>query len=161
MSKIHEVGVRRVTRVHDEISFTWPAAGTMQVTLLPSGGCNVKFIFADRGIVRSIGRGRIVKVRNIFAKRIAQQFEIIIRHDDDFESSYSIVDQTPSVPASGAGQPMMLGTIVEHGSELYEVLNGGLLHFQLFRSGELVDPRRYIRTEYDGQTGDPHDSPEA
>ena len=96
--------------MHDDISFTWPAVGTMQVTSLPSGGCNIKFVFADRGVVRSIGRGRIVKVRNIPTKRIAQQHEIIIRHDDDFESSYSIVDLTPNQPAGGADRLMMLGT---------------------------------------------------
>jgi hypothetical protein len=136
------------------------SSGTMQVTLLPSGGCDIKFIFADRGIVRAIGRGKIVKVRNISAKRIARQYEIIIRHDDAFESSYTIVDQTPSVPAVGAGRLMMAGTWVENGSKLYEVVNGGVLHFQLFRSGTLVDPRMYIRAEYGGGTDDSRDSPE-
>jgi hypothetical protein len=118
----------------------------MRVTTLPSGGCNTKFVFADRGVVRAIGRGRIVAVRNIPTKRIARQYEIVIRHDDDFESRYSIVDQTPNLPAGGASPLKMLGTIVEDGCELYEVRNGGLLHFQLFCAGKLVDPRNHIRT---------------
>jgi hypothetical protein len=147
--------------VHDDISFTWPAAGTMRVTSLPSGGCNVRFVFADRGVVRSIGKGRIVKLRNIPTKRIAQQYEIIVRHDGDFESSYSIVDQTPSAPAGGADPLMSPGTVVEDGDKLYEVRNGGVLHFQLFRAGKLVDPRRYIRTEDGGGTSASHGSPEA
>lgn len=150
-----------MTGVQDEISFTWPAAGTFRVTSLPNGGCNVKFVFADRCVVRSIGRGRIVKVRDIPTKRIAQQCEIIIRHDDDFESSYGIVDQTPNPSAGGAGRLLTLGTIVEHGTKLYEVRNGGILNFQLFLAGKLVDPRKYIRTEYNRGTDDSHGPTEA
>lgn len=86
-------------------AFTWPAAGAMQITSLPGGGCNIKIAFPERGIVRSIGPGRILKVRNIPTKRIAQQYEILIRHADDFESSYSIVDQTPNLPAGGSRPP--------------------------------------------------------
>jgi hypothetical protein len=149
-----------MTRVPD-ISFTWPTAGTMQVTSLPSGGCNIKFVFTDRGIVRSIGRGRIIKMRSIPSKRIAQQYEIIVRHDGDFESGYSIVDQTPSLPAVGADRLMTLGTIVRDGSKLYEVRNGGVLHFQLFHGGTLVDPRMYIRTGQNRRMDASHNPPEA
>jgi hypothetical protein len=126
-------------------AFTWPAAGTMQITSLPGGGCNIKIAFSERGIVRSIGRGRIFKVRNIPTKRIAQQYEILIRHAEDFESSYSIVDQTPNLPTGGSRPLITPGTMVEDGEELYVVGNGGFLHFQLTRAGRLVDPREYIQ----------------
>jgi murein DD-endopeptidase MepM/ murein hydrolase activator NlpD len=147
--------------VHDNISFTWPADGTMRVTSLPSGGCNIKFVIVDRGVVRSIGRGRVVKVHNIPTKRIAQQYEIVVRHDGGFESSYGIVDQTPNLPAGGVGPPMLPGTLVEDGGKLYEVRNGGVLHFQLFYAGKLVDPRKYIRTECDDGTDASHGSQDA
>jgi hypothetical protein len=148
-----------VTRVRYAVLFTWPAVETMQVTSLQSGGCNIKFVFADRGVVRSIGRGQIVKLRNIPTKRIAKQYEIIILHDGDFQSNYSIIDQTPNLSATGAGQLISLGTIVDGGGKLYEVRNGGILHFQLFRAGKLVDPREYIRagkgSERDGSDESP------
>ncbi len=117
----------------------------MQVTSVPGGGCNIKFTFADRGIVRSIGKGRILTTRKIATKRIAAQYEIIIRHDADFESSYSIIDQTPHSAASDAARLHAMGTLVESGSELYDIRNGGTLHFQLFLAGKLVDPRQYLR----------------
>jgi hypothetical protein len=129
------------------VPFVWPAVGAMQVTLLPGGGCDIKITLAEKGTVGSIGRGRIIKVRNIPTKRIAQQYEILIRHDNDFESSYSIVDQTPNLPAGGTHQLRTQGSLVEEGSELYVIGNGGFLHFQLSRSGKLVDPRAYIKTE--------------
>lgn len=135
----------------DDISFVWPAAGNLQVTSLPGGGCNIKFTFADRGIVRSIGKGRILKVRNIPTKRIAQQYEIVVRHDDDFESNYRIVDQTPHLRTGVAGLLRTQGTLVESGNELYDIRDGGVLHFQLFRAGKLVDPRTYLRSELDGE----------
>jgi hypothetical protein len=131
--------------VHDAVLFTWPAVEAMQVTSLQSGGCNIKFVFAAGGVVRSIGRGRIVKVRKIPTKRIAQQYEIVILHDGAFQSNYSVIDQTPNPPATGAGRLITLGTVVDGGSRLYEVRNGGILHFQVFRAGKLVDPREYIR----------------
>ncbi len=136
----------------DDISFVWPATGTMQVISLAGGGCNLKFTFADQGIIRSIGKGRIFKVRNIPTRRIARQYEIVVRHEGDFESSYSIVDQTPHLPADEAVHLRALGTLVEDGSELYSVRNGGVLHFQLFRAGKLVDPRNYIRAPVTGTT---------
>jgi hypothetical protein len=130
-----------------DISLVWPAAGAMQVISLPGGGCNIKFTFAERGIVKSIGRGRILEVRTIPTKRIARQYEILIRHEGDFESSYSIVDQTPNLSASETRHPKTQGTVVEDGDELYNIMDGGFLHFQLFRAGKLVDPREYIRSE--------------
>ena len=77
----------------DDISFVWPTSGVMHVTSVAGGGCNIKFTFADRGMVRSIGKGRILTTRKIATKRIAEQYEIIIRHDGDFESNYSIIDR--------------------------------------------------------------------
>ena len=136
--------------MRDDISFVWPSAGTMQATSLPGGGCNIKITFADRGIVRSVGKGWILKVRNISTKRIARQYEIIIRHDGGFESSYNIVDQTPHLPTSESSVLRTLGASVEVGGELYEVRNGGFLHFQLFRGGKLVDPRNFILPGFDG-----------
>lgn len=147
-SKIHSV-------------FTWPAAGAMQITSLPGGGCNIKITFSERGTVRSIGPGRIVKVRNIPTKRIAQQYEILIRHADDFESSYSIVDQTPNLPAGGSRPLRTTGTLVEDGEELYVIGNGGFLHFQLSQAGRLVDPREYIQLELDHATDASRQSPES
>jgi hypothetical protein len=117
----------------------------MQVTSLPGGGCNVKFAFADHGLVRSIGKGHVARIREVPTRRIARQYEIIVRHDDGFESSYSIVDQTPHLRAGESGVLQMLGTLVEGGGGLYDIRNGGSLHFQLYRSGKLVDPRAYIR----------------
>jgi len=38
-----------------------------------------------------------------------------------------------------------MGTPVDRGSELYDIRNGGILHFQLYRAGKLVDPRQYLR----------------
>lgn len=81
----------------DDISFVWPTSGVMHVTSVPGGGCNIKFTFADRGMVRSIGKGRILTTRKIATKRIAEQYEIIIRHDGDFESNYSIIDQNSTL----------------------------------------------------------------
>jgi hypothetical protein len=140
--------------------FVWPAAGAMQVTSLPGGGCNIKITLAENGTVRSIGRGRIIKVRNIPTRRIAQQYEILIRHDNDFESSYSIVDQTPKLPAGGSHHLRAQGSLVEDGSELYVIGNGGFLHFQLSHAGRLVDPREYIRAEPDGATDASRQPPE-
>lgn len=139
--------------------FVWPAAGTMQVTSLPGGGCNVKITFTERGTIRSIGRGRILKVRNVPTKRIAQQYEILIRHDDDFGSSYSIIDQTPNLPAGGLRHLRAQGTMVEHGDELYVIGNGGFLHFQLSRAGRLVDPRLYIQRDHGGTIDTTHQPP--
>jgi hypothetical protein len=133
--------------VPDDTSFVWPAEGAVQVTSLPGGGCNIKITFPERGIVRSIGKGRIVKVRNVPTRRIARQFDFTIRHDHDFESSYSIVDQTPHAGEGNANPLRSLGTYVDDGGELYDIRNGGCLHFQLFRSGKLVDPREYIREQ--------------
>ena len=127
----------------DDNSFVWPTAGVMHVTSVPGGGCNIKFTFAERGIVRSIGKGRILTSRKIATKRIAEQYEIIIRHDGDFESSYSIIDQTPNLAAGDAGRLQTSG-FVDSGSELYAIRDGGILHFRLFRAGKLVDPRLYI-----------------
>ena len=127
----------------DDNSFVWPTAGVMHVTPVAGGGCNIKFTFAERGIVRSIGKGRILTNRKIATKRIAEQYEIIIRHDGDFESSYSIIDQTPNLAAGDAGRLQTSGS-VDSGSELYAIRNGGILHFRLFRAGKLVDPRLYI-----------------
>jgi hypothetical protein len=121
----------------------------MQITSLPGGGCNIRIAFSERGIVRSIGSGRILKVRIIPTKRIAQQYEVLIRHADDFESSYSIVDQTPNLPAGGSHPLKAPGSMVEDGEELYVIGNGGFLHFQLSRAGRLVDPREYIQIELD------------
>ena len=132
------------------VPFVWPAAGAMQATLLPGGGCNIKITLAERGTVRSIGRGRILKVRNIPTKRIAQQYEILIRHDGDFESSYSIIDQNPNLTAGGSRHLGTPGSLVEDGGELYVIGNGGFLHFQLSRAGKLVDPREYIQTQFAG-----------
>jgi hypothetical protein len=141
--------------VPDDKSFVWPAAGAIEVTSLPGGGCNIKFTFTDRGSVRSIGKGRITRIRNVPTKRIARQFEIIVRHDDDFESSYSIVDQTPHSRAGESGPLKIQGALVEDGGELYDIRNGGTLYFQLYHAGKLIDPRRYIRSELRGAVDSP------
>ena len=146
--------------MRDDISFVWPAAGAMQVTSLPGGGCNIKITFADRGIVRSIGKGWILKVRNIPTKRIARQYEIIIRHDGGFESSYSIVDQTPHLPAGEASVLQRWGPLSKTAANSTTIRNGGFLHFQLFRGGKLVDPRNYIPPEFDGTIDASSQSPE-
>lgn len=131
----------------DDISFVWPATGTIQLTSLPGGGCDVKFTFRDRGTVRSIGKGQITRISNVPTKRIAQQYEIIVRHGDTFESSYNIIDQTPHLRASESGLLKMPGASVENGDDLYVVRDGGTLHFRLYRAGQLVDPRTYISSE--------------
>ena len=133
----------------DDICFVWPATGPMQVISLRVGGCTIKITFAERGIVRSIGRGRIVKVQNIPTKRIAQQYEVVVRHEGDFQSSYGIVDLTPNLPAGEVRRLMTEGTLVEAGCELYDIRNGGFLHFRLSQAGKLVDPRTYMREEFD------------
>ena len=133
----------------DDISFVWPAAGAIQVTELPGGGCSIRVTFADRGMVRSIGQGRITRIRHVPTRRIAQQYEIIVRHDDDFESSYSIVDQSPHVRNGASGPLKTPGALVEGGSELYDIRNGGTLYFQLCRAGRIIDPRKYLRPELD------------
>jgi hypothetical protein len=133
--------------VPDEISFVWPATGAVQVTSLPGGGCNLKFTFADHGEVRSIGKGHVARIREVPTKRIARQCEIIVRHEGGFESSYSIVDQTPHMRAGESGVLRTLGTQVGSGEGLYDIRNGGSLHFQLYLAGKLVDPRVYIRGE--------------
>jgi hypothetical protein len=131
--------------VPDDKSFVWPAAGDAQVIVLPGGGCNMKFSFSDRGTVRSVGKGRITTIRNVPTKRIAQQYEIVVRHDDDFESIYSIIDQSPHLGPGDSGPLKMQGALVDDGSELYDIRNGGTLHFQLYRAGRLIDPRTYMR----------------
>lgn len=134
----------------DDISFVWPAAGAIQVTSLPGGGCNIKFTFPERGVVRSIGTGRVVRIRAVPTKRIARQYEILVRHDHGFESSYSIVDQTPQLRSGESGVSRVQGALVEEGGELYEIKDGGSLHFQLYQAGKLVDPRAHIPGEPGG-----------
>jgi hypothetical protein len=129
-----------------DISFVWPATGAIKVTSLPGGGCNIMFNFVDRGLVRTIGKGQIIKARYAPTKRIAQQYEIIVRHDANFESSYSIVDQTPHLQADEYGPLNKEGAFVEDGGELYHIRNGGALYFQLYYGGKLVDPRMYMRS---------------
>jgi hypothetical protein len=131
----------------------------MQVTSLPSGGCNIKFAFADHGVVRSIGKGRIARIREVPTRRIARQYEIIVRHEGGFESSYSIVDQTPHLRAGESGVLQMQGTPVEGGGGLYDIRNGGSLHFQLYHAGKLVDPRMYIRGEPGSVGAPPQEAP--
>lgn len=132
------------------VSFLWPADGVVQATSLPGGGCDIKITFAEKGIVKSIGRGRIVQFRHIPTKRIAQHYEILVQHDDDIESSYSIVDQSPNLPAAELRHLAKQGAVVEMGSELYVIGNGGFLHFQLSHAGKLVDPRKYMHQGVDG-----------
>ena len=60
------------------------------------------------------------------------------------------MDLTPNSPAGEVRRLITEGTLVEAGCELYDIRNGGLLHFQLFRAGKLVDPRKYLREEFDG-----------
>ena len=139
--------------VRDRICFVWPATGAMHVTPLPRGGCTVKFSFGERAIVRSIGPGRIVKAHDIPTRRIAHQHEISIQHDGDFESRYSIVDQTPHDLASAQLTRRLAGISVEAGQTLYEIMNGGSLHFQLLRAGVLVDPRIYMQPDFDDESG--------
>jgi len=146
--------------VPDDISFVWPATGAIHVTSLPGGGCSMKFTFTDRGTVRSVGKGQVIRVRNVPTKRIAQQYEIIVRHGGSFESSYSIVDQTPHLHAAQAGPLKREGALVDDGDELYDIRNGGFLHFQLFHAGKLVDPTRYIHTEITGTIDRSHPSTE-
>lgn len=140
----------------DDISFVWPAAVAIQVTSLPGGGCNVKFAFPDRGVVRSIAKGRVVRVRPVPTKRIARQYEILVRHDHGFESSYSIVDQTPNLRSGKSGVLRVEGALVEEGGELYEIRDGGSLHFQLYQAGKLVDPRAHIPGEPGGGDASRH-----
>jgi hypothetical protein len=120
---------------------------------LPTGGCTVKIAFADRGIVTAIGRGQIIRIRNIPTKRIARQYEIAIRHDHDFESSYSITDLSPHAAEGASSQLRSLKSNINRGDRLYDVMNGGYLHFQLFRAGKLVDPRDFIPAESDSPVG--------
>jgi hypothetical protein len=42
------------------------------------------------------------------------------------------------------------GQSVGDGSRLYDVQNGGVLHFQLAHRGKLVDPRTFIKRKFDG-----------
>jgi murein DD-endopeptidase MepM/ murein hydrolase activator NlpD len=86
-------------------------------------------------------------VRNIPTRRIARQYEFVIRHDGGFQSSYNIVDQTPHGLASGPVLLATAGDLVEAGDTLYEIRNGGFLHFQLLHAGLLVDPRNYMRSD--------------
>lgn len=144
----------------DENSFVWPTAGVMQVTSLPGGGCNIKFTFADHGVVRSIGKGHVARIRKVPTKRIARQYEIIVRHEGGFESSYSIVDQTPHMRDGESGVLRMLGALVDGGQGLYDIRNGGSLHFQLYHAGKLVDPRMYIQGEPGSVDGAPQEVPE-
>ncbi len=124
----------------------------MRVTLLAGGGCNIRITFADQGTVRSIGSGRVVKAVAIPTKRIARRYEILIRHENGFESSYAIVDQTPSSPMAGLHRLAAEGGEVHNGTELYDIHNGGFLDFQLFHKAKLVDPRSFIRDTFDGAT---------
>jgi hypothetical protein len=136
--------------VPDNDKFVWPASGAVQVTLLRGGGCNVRITFADRGIVRAIGNGRVIKAINIPTKRIARRYEILIRHKNEFESSYSITDQTPNAPVVGMRHFTADGYLVHDGTELYDVQNGGFVDFQLSHGGKLVDPREFIHLKLDG-----------
>jgi hypothetical protein len=136
--------------VPDSIVFVWPASGAVQVTQLRGGGCNIRITFADRGIVRAIGTGRVIKATNVPTKRIARRYEILIRHANDFESSYSIVDQTPNAPVVALRHFTAEGYLVDDGTELYDVQNGGFLDFQLSHGGKLVDPREFIQGKLDG-----------
>jgi hypothetical protein len=136
-------------QVPDKYEFVWPASGAVQVTVLRGGGCNIRITFADRGIVRAIGNGRVIKAINIPTKRIARRYEILIRHENDFESSYSIVDQTPNAPVVGMRHFTADGYLVHDGTELYDVQNGGFVDFQLSHGGKLVDPREFIPGQLD------------
>ena len=129
--------------------FVWPARGAMQITLLRGGGCTIRITFASKGAVKSIGKGRVIKAVDIPTKRIARRYEVLIRHDGDFESSYSIVDQTPG-PAVGSRHLTVEGQSVDDGGRLYDVRNGGFLHFQLAHRGKLVDPRRFMKKKFEG-----------
>lgn len=132
--------------------FVRPASGAVLVTLLRGGGCNIRITFADRGIVRAIGDGRVLKAMNIPTKRIARRSEILIRHDNVFESSYGIVDLTPNAPVVGLRHFTADGYLVHDGTELYDVQNGGFVDFQLSHGGKLVDPRAFIQGELDSVT---------
>jgi hypothetical protein len=134
----------------DNCKFVWPASGAVLVTLLRGGGCNIRITFADRGIVRAIGDGRVIKAINVPTKRIARRYEILIRHANDFESSYSIIDLTPNAPVVGLRHFTADGYLVHDGTELYDVHNGGFVDFQLSHEGKLVDPREFIQGQLDG-----------
>jgi hypothetical protein len=146
--------------VPDNIAFVWPASGAVQVTLLQGGGCNIRITFADRGIVRAIGNGRVIKAINVPTKRIARRYEILIRHENDFESSYSIVDQTPNAPVVGLRHFTADGYLVHDGTELYPVQNGGFVDFQLSHGGKLVDPREFLPAKPDSTIDVPRQSSE-
>ena len=124
----------------------------MQIASIRGGGFSVRITLVERSTVRSIGDGQILRVRTVPTKRIAQQCEIVIRHDHGFESTYNIVDQTPHATVDAPLTQKFPGGLVQGGSELYEIVNGGTLHFQLFRAGKLVDPRLYIHAEFQGTT---------
>ncbi|HEX2943429.1 MAG TPA: hypothetical protein VHO91_20415 [Rhodopila sp.] len=111
---------------------------------LASGGCNVKITFADRGVVTAIGQGQIVRLRSIPTKRIARQYEITIRHDGGFESSYSITDLTPHASQDDPTRLRSAKSQVNQGDTLYDIVNGGYLHFQLSHAGKLTDPRDFM-----------------
>ena len=145
----------------DNIAFVWPSAGTMKITLLRGGGCNIRITFADQGVVRSIGNGRVVKAIAVPTKRIARRYEILIRHEKDFASSYSILDQTPSAPLTGGHAIAAEGDAVDEGNELYTVQNGGFLDFQLFRGGKVVDPRQFIEASFHGSIEVTSQTPES
>jgi hypothetical protein len=128
---------------------------SMQVISLPGGGCNIKITFTERGIVRSIeGTDREGPKYPHEANRTAD--EILVRHEGDFESSYGIVDLTPNLPAGEARHLISEGTVVEDGGELYDIRNGGFLHFRLSQAGKLVDPRTYMREEFDSTMNTTH-----
>ena len=76
-------------------------------------------------------------------------YEILVRHERDFESSYGIVDLTPNLPAGEVRRLMTEGNLVEDGGELYDIRNGGFLHFRLSQASKLVDPRAYMPEEFD------------
>ncbi len=59
------------------------------------------------------------------------------------------MDLTPNLPAGEVRRRISEGTLVEDGGELYDIRNGGFLHFRLSQAGKLVDPRTYMREEFD------------
>ncbi|HQT75766.1 MAG TPA: hypothetical protein PLD10_01845 [Rhodopila sp.] len=129
----------------EDSMFIWPATGAIQVIPLRSGGCNIKITFSDQGLVTAIGPGRITKIRQIPTKRIARQFEVTIRHSNDFESIYNITDLTPHAAKGDATHLGSVKRLVNRGDTLYGIVNGGYLHFQLCHAGKLIDPREFMQ----------------
>jgi hypothetical protein len=134
--------------VADGNGFVWPAAGSPQVMTLPGGGVMMKFTLAAGSVVCAVREGKISKIRNIPTRRIARQIEITIRHEGDFESSYTIVDQTPHSPTEALQLTPEQGADVACGAVLHRLADGGNLHFQLSWEGRLVDPRSHITHDF-------------